>query len=439
MTASGTAAYTESMKGKQSAGVPAARIAVESLGCKLNQAEAEALARELAEAGYQLVSASDEPDVFVLNTCTVTHVADRKSRQKIQGMRRLSPQAVIVATGCYAQRTPGDLAKLDENIIVVDNNEKGGIRRRLEEQELLGPPAGVTSSGVGFRTRAFVKVQEGCQAFCAYCVVPLVRPEVLSVPAVEVIARVKGLTDQGVREVVLTGTEIGAYADGDNLLEDLIKRVLGETDLPRLRISSLQPQELTDGLLEMWQNRRLCPHFHLSLQSGSAGVLERMGRRYSLEMYSDAIFRIRRELPDAGVTTDIIVGFPGETEAEFRECLEFCQEAAFSRIHVFTYSARPGTAAAAMRGQVSAHAKAERRRQMLEMAAGSDLAFRNISLGQERETLWEQQGGGLWRGLTDNYIRVYCRSRHNLENVLETVTLGSIFRDGIWVERVASG
>jgi threonylcarbamoyladenosine tRNA methylthiotransferase MtaB len=289
------------------------------------------------------------------------------------------------------------------------------------------------------RTRTFLKVQSGCRNFCAYCIVPLVRSKEENVPLEKVTALVKGLVAQGYREVVLTGTEIGAYNVKGVDLEGLIKRILADTPVPRLRLSSLQPHQVQPSLIGLWQDARLCPHFHLSLQSGSDTVLKRMKRRYTATGFRQTVALIRANVPDAAITTDIIVGFPGETDAEFRETIDFCREVKFARIHVFPFSARPGTEASIMLQQVSAAVKKERTQEMLALAKESTCNFQQGFLGKTMAVLWEKESGGLWSGLTGNYIKVYIKSSTDLTNKIVPVKLQKLYRDGVWGEIVKTG
>jgi len=412
-------------------------VALDSLGCKLNQAEIEDLGRQLEAAGYRLVSPGEKADIYILNTCTVTHIADRKSRHLLRLAHRRNPAARIVAIGCYAQRAPGELSKIEGVELVLGNDSKADLVSRLGDIDSLSPAVTdtVMSPGVdSCRTRAFLKIQDGCRNYCAYCIVPCVRTREESVPVDRVIAQVKERVAAGYREVVLTGTEIGTYScDGINLA-GLLERILKETGIKRLRLSSLQPMEITEGLIGLWRNPRMCPHFHLSLQSGSDAVLKRMKRRYNTAEYRRAVGLIRESVPDAAITTDVIVGFPGETEAEFRETLEFCREMRFARIHVFPFSPRPDTAAADMPEQISDAVKKERNQQMLALAKESAGDYQRQFLGSIVEVLWEQKAGGIWSGLTGNYIRVFARSRGDLTNQLLTVKLVKRHRDGIWGE-----
>ncbi len=411
------------------------KIALDSLGCKLNQAEMELLARQFADAGYQLVSADDKADVYILNTCTVTHIADSKSRHRLRLVHRHHPDAVLVATGCYAQRAPEELAQIEGVGLVVGNNEKPHLLRLLEEAGYLGSPLQQASSVnhyPGLRTRALVKVQDGCDRFCAYCIVPLVRGGEKSLPVDQVVAEVRHRVAQGYKEVVLTGVEIGSYSYDGVGLKGLLEHILNNTDVERLRISSLQPQEIVPELIGLWRDPRLCPHLHISLQSGSDGVLHRMKRRYSAADYEEAVSLIRDMVPEVAITTDVMVGFPGETEAEFGESYRFCQKIGFARIHVFSFSPRSGTEAARMPNQVSDKVRKARSQKMLALAEDSAWKFHQRFLGQKLAVLFEQQYNGIWSGLTGNYIRVYTQSSKDLTNKLLPVKLEKIYKDGVW-------
>jgi threonylcarbamoyladenosine tRNA methylthiotransferase MtaB len=263
------------------------RVALDTLGCKLNQAETELLAKQLAAAGYHLVSPADRADVYILNTCTVTHIADRKARHRLRLAHHQNPTARLVATGCYAQRVPQELSHIEGVSFVVSNDEKPHLLRLLEESGYLSNPAQdlTTSPHNGSRTRSLIKVQDGCDSLCAYCIVPLVRGREKSLPIDQVVAEVKRRTSDGNKEVVLTGTKIGSYNYNGVKLKELVEHILAETNVTRLRLSSLQPQEISPELLGLWHDNRLCRHFHLALQSGSDGVLKRMKRRYSTDNY----------------------------------------------------------------------------------------------------------------------------------------------------------
>jgi len=412
------------------------KIALDSLGCKLNQAETELLARQLAEAGYGLVPSADKADVYILNTCTVTHIADRKSRHLLRQAHRQNPDARLVAIGCYAERSPQELAQIEGVGLVLGNEQKPHLLRRLQESGCLSHPSSVQTSCHynGCRTRAFIKVQDGCHDFCAYCIVPLVRRREESVPVDQIVAEVRQRVAGGGKEVVLTGTEIGSYSYERVNLKELLERILAETNVVRLRLSSLQPQEISPELLGLWHDNRLCPHFHLSLQSGSDAVLGRMKRRYITTDYQRAVSLIREVVPEVAITTDVMVGFPGETETEFQESFSFCRQVDFARIHVFPYSLRQETEAAHLPHQVEDKVKKQRSQKMLALAEESAQDFRRRFLGRTMLVLWEKQAGGIWSGLTNNYIKVYTKSNKDLTNQLLLVKLLEVKGDGVWGE-----
>ncbi len=348
------------------------KVALDTVGCKLNQAETELLAGQLAEAGCRLVDAIDEADVYILNTCTVTHVADSKSRHLLRAVHERNPDARLIVTGCYAERAPRALAQIEGVDLVLGNREKPHLPRWLAENGYLSRPVCVQGQGssryIGLRTRAFIKIQDGCRSFCAYCIVPHVRSGEESLPVDRVVAEIERRIADGYKEVVLTGTKIGSYNYDGVELKELIERILAGTGVTRLRLSSLQPQEISAELVGLWPDKRLCRHFHLSLQSGSDRVLQRMRRRYSVGDYQAAVSLIRSLVPEAAITTDVIVGFPGETDVEFGESYELCRQMQFARIHVFPYSPRQGTEAARLPQKVSDRLKKERSRQMLTLA-----------------------------------------------------------------------
>ena len=366
----------------------------------------------------------DGADIYVLNTCTVTHVADGKCRRLLNQARRRNPGVLVVAIGCYAQRARRELSEVKGVDLVLDNQQKLDLLPRLEESGRLNHPAPEAESAhAGFRTRAFIKVQDGCNNFCAYCIVPLVRGREKSRPLDQVLDEVSRRVAGGYKEVVLTGTEIGSYNYKGTDLPGLLRRVLDDTGVARLRLSSLQPQEITPELIRLWRDGRLCRHFHLSLQSGSNTVLKRMNRRYTAADYRRAVNLIREAVPDVAITTDVIVGFPGETEDEFKESYDFARQMDFARIHVFSYSPRPGTSAAAMPQQVDDKTRRERSRKMLALGRACLRRFRKKFLGKTLMVLWEKETCGVWSGLTDNYIRAYTKSGEDLTNQLRPVKL----------------
>jgi len=403
------------------------KITLETLGCKLNQAETELLAREFIGAGHELISRVSEADIYVLNTCTVTHTADSKSRHRLRQAHRRNPDTLIIVTGCYAQRACQELARIDGVNLVVNNDDKGQLLRIIEEARAHSPAAH-PENGIGkppptaTRTRTFIKVQDGCNTRCSYCIVPLVRSRETSLPVNEIITEINRRVVDGYQEVVLTGTKIGTYHYEQIDLTGLLERILVETGIPRLRLSSLQPQEISTGLLSLWADDRLCPHFHLSLQSGSDPVLAFMKRRYRTTDYEQAVSLIRGNVPDVAITTDVIVGFPGETDEEFEKSYRFCQRMEFARIHIFPFSPRSGTEAARMSAQIDAKTKKQRSDSMLTLAEESARNFRRHFSGRTMTVLWEQRTGeDIWSGVTGNYIRVFTRSEEDLRNQLMPV------------------
>jgi len=408
-------------------------IALQTLGCKLNQAETESLARQFLEAGYQVVAPDQAADIYLLNTCTVTHIADRKCRNLLRLAQRRNPQALIVATGCYVERAAAEVGGIEGVGMVVGNKDKERlaeiVQARTNGHDGCGSEDTLKSST--FRTRAMVKIQEGCSQPCSFCVVPRVRGRERSRPQDDVIAEVKTRAAEGYKEVVLTGTRIGSY-EHDGGLQELVKRILRESDVQRLRLSSLEPSDLTPEFLSLWKDSRLCPHIHLPLQSGSDAVLQRMGRAYATADYERAAAMAREAIRDLSLTTDLMVGFPGESEEEFSESYRFCERMGFAATHVFPYSARPGTKAARMAGKVGDGEKKRRCQLMLDLAHRSTCSFRERFAGRSVNVLWEGNKDGIWFGLTENYMRVFLPSQEHLGNrVLATKVVGQ--RDGILV------
>ncbi len=404
------------------------RIALQALGCKLNQAEIDSLAQQLAGRGHLLTESAEEADIYVLNTCTVTHIADRKSRHLLRAARRQNPQVLIVAVGCYAQRHPGMLECSGLTDLALRNDRKDHLPEMIECLRQPGNP-NLQDPGNGRRrrTRSMVKIQEGCSQFCSFCVVPYVRGAERSLPPDDILQDVRNRLAAGHKEIVLTGTNIGGYTwngDGSRWLAALVQRILSETDITRLRLSSLRPHDLTPELIRLWSDERLCSHLHVPLQSGSETTLRRMNRPYSLADYARAVQSVREAVPALALTTDVMVGFPGESDREFEESYRFCEGMAFAGMHVFPYSVRHGTAAAEMPDQIQDRTKRERLRRMLALAERGGQRFRRQFLGQTVNVLWEgESGGASWDGLTANYIRVSATSDQDLSNRLLPVKL----------------
>ena len=415
------------------------KVSIHTHGCKLNQADSQVLARQFQQAGFTVVRSAAQADVVVLNSCTVTANSDSKARQYLRRARRNNPNALVVATGCYAQRAKDDLSSMEAVSLVLDNRDKPNLVSTIATKLNVVADPSVKNAPVApwGRSRAMVKIQEGCDQVCAYCIVPKVRGRERSIPPEEIIAEINGRADSGCREAVLTGTQLGTY--GFDLpeidLPGLLRRVLAETSIDRLRVSSLQAQEITPELLDLWDDPRLCRHFHIPLQSGSDTILRAMRRRYDTARFADTIELVRERFPDAGITTDVIVGFPGEGVREFAESYSFALSMNFSDMHVFPYSIRPGTSAAYLDKQVAVDQKKERTGEMLELAATAAREFRSGVLGQTRAVLWGPAKGkgsvGVWSGLTDNYLKVRTQSSQNLGNVITGAGLTGLDED--WV------
>jgi threonylcarbamoyladenosine tRNA methylthiotransferase MtaB len=440
------------------------KVAIVTLGCKVNYSETEALTENFQQAGYVLVEpeSSPAPDVIIINTCTVTHVADRKSRQMLRRAKRENPQALVVATGCYVYTSRAEIEAIPEVGLIVGKADEHRMVE-LVSQELNyelpfrpEPAPYLFAGGVSYpiphspsstpltsyHTRSMVKIQDGCNAGCAFCIVPTARGLPRSVPINAVVEGVRRKMQEDFKEVVLTGVHLGKYRapspDGNSesrpvRLRALLEAVLAEVAVPRLRITSLEPQDYDPTLLELWQkDSRLARHFHLALQSGSEATLLRMKRGYNLARYRSIVEQIKRDLPDASITTDIIVGFPGETDQEFAETFAFAREMGYAKIHVFPYSTRAGTLAATMPNQVPEPVKKERGEKLRLLSDELSRAWRNNFIGQVRPVLWEgwECETGKISGLTDNYIRVYTTTEKDLSNQITSVKLTALAGEG---------
>lgn len=424
-----------------------ATVAFHTLGCKVNQTETAALQSLFEGAGYRTVPFDGIADVYVINTCTVTHLGDRKSRQVIRRSRRISPDAVIVVTGCYAQVAPEDVMNVPEVDLVVGTHSRNRLPELVEQAKrqrlnCVAPLAekqtfeNLSPAQTGERTRAFLKVQEGCRQFCSYCIVPYARGPLYSRRADDTVAEVKRLARLGYREVVLTGVHLGSYGvdlPGDVALSDLIRAIIPVEGIDRIRISSIEPTEISPDLAEIFaKSPKLCPHLHIPLQSGDDQILQRMNRRYNTVEYLRLIDWLRALIPDLALTTDVMVGFPGETEEQFENTLKTVRRAGFSRLHVFKYSPRKGTPAAKFPGQIPSPVKEERSRRLT--AAGDELAtaYREQFIGQTVPVLFEEKAGpGEISGLTEHYLRVTVKGSAQLLGRLAPVMLTAQWRDGL--------
>lgn len=421
------------------------RVFLDSVGCKLNRGEIDALARQFAEVGHRIVSGAEEAELCVFNSCLVTHIAARKSRQMMRRMRRVNPGALLVVTGCYAELAPEEVCQIEGVDLVIGNRGKEHLVDLLIRKGVISPSGENPSAPYQApRTRPFVKVQDGCDNACTYCMVTVARGKACSRPLEEIISEVEARVAEGYKEVVLTGVHIGSYGEDGGTgckvnLRGLLQGILTRTKVARLRLSSLEPWDFDSSLVALWRDARLCRHLHVPLQSGSDSVLDRMGRRYTSKEFAEIVERARQAIPDLAVTTDVMVGFPGEREAEFGESYRFVKAMQFAKIHVFKYSARAGTLAATMPGQVSSGLKMERSRAMLDLAESGSRSFQRRFLGRRMEVLWEGRGqrqDTLWKGLTSNYIRVMTRSDLPLANAITSTRLKTLDKRGVWGEIV---
>lgn len=400
----------------------AKRLAVATLGCKVNQYDTDAVVTQFLEAGYTLVDFREPADVYLINTCTVTNLGDRKSRQMIRRAHRSNPGAKVVVMGCLAQTTPEEVAELEGVALVVGTDGRHRILEELErldegeQRTLVDDIFQVTEfedlPALGFtgRTRAALKIQDGCNQFCTYCRVPFARGRSRSRARESVLQQVEQLVAQGYKEIVLTGIHLGLYgADFDPPLNlaQISREVADFPGLLRLRISSVDPHEITSELIELLESHPVvCRHVHIPLQSGSDSVLERMRRNYTSGDFRLIVEELRRRIPEIAITTDIMVGFPGETEEDFQRTLELTREVAFSKIHVFQYSPRAGTRAARFPDQIPAELKESRSQRLIELGDTLSAQFHSSFVGKTVEVLVEQMEGERVWGHTDNYLKV---------------------------------
>jgi threonylcarbamoyladenosine tRNA methylthiotransferase MtaB len=419
-------------------------VRLDFVGCRLNQSEIEAIARDFAARGHCIVGEGEHADVVIFNTCAVTHEAARKSRHRLRQLGREHPGAHLVATGCYAQLAPGKVGHLP-GVTVIGNFQKDQIvplvavdAPRFEEE----PPESALRPGTFGRTRAFVKAQDGCDNRCAFCVTTIARGPGRSRPLNEVVREAQSLESLGYNEIVLTGVHLGAYgrdrgeADG---LTRLVRALLDRTHIPRLRLSSLEPWDLRPDFFDLWTDERLCPHLHLPLQSGCDATLRRMARRTTQAAFAALVAAARARIPDLALTTDIMVGFPGESEAEFEESACFVGAMGFAKLHVFRYSPRPGTAAAHVTDQVGEEVKQARSARMRALSDEGGRAFRRRYLGRAALVLWESaecasEASLEWGGFTANYIRVRAASPRRLANTITPALLTGVTPDGMCAE-----
>ncbi len=428
------------------------KVALHNLGCKVNAYELEAMQEMLEKAGYEIVPFAPGADVYIINTCTVTNIADRKSRQMLHKARKMNPQAVVIAAGCYVQAQK-NMENIDDAIdIVLGNNRKQDLLFVLEnykkgsgqEKDLISLDKPVEYeelqlSSTGEHTRAYLKVQDGCNQFCSYCIIPYVRGRVRSRRKEEVLEEVLRLTKNGYQEFVLTGIHLSSYGVDceDNLLE-LIKAVHEIEGVKRIRLGSLEPRIITEEFAQALGNMpKICPHFHLSLQSGCDATLKRMNRKYSAEEYLEGCRLLRKYFKNPALTTDVIVGFPQESEEEFEQSYKMIESVEFYETHIFKYSRRQGTRAAQMEGQVDEAVKTERSHKLIQLGKEKKQKYMESFLGQQVEILFEEtakiQGEEYWIGYTKEYLKVAAKSKENLENRIVLGKVERFIEEGIFI------
>lgn len=430
------------------------KAALHNLGCKVNAYETEAMQQLLEEAGYEIVPFQEKADVYVINTCSVTNIADRKSRQMLHRAKKMNPDAVVVAAGCYVQAAGEELKKDDAIDVIIGNNRKKDLvplldeyfaGKHVEEDSLID--IGKTReyealhiNKIADHTRAFIKIQDGCNQFCSYCIIPYTRGRVRSRKPEEIMEEIKGLVDKGYREVVLTGIHLSSYGldlDGITLL-DLMVKIDKIQGLERLRLGSLEPRIVTEEFTRTLAGlRTICPHFHLSLQSGCDATLKRMNRRYTTEEYEKGCQILRKYFDRPAITTDVIVGFPQETEEEFAQTIEFLKRIHFYEMHVFKYSRRAGTRAADMPGQLTENQKGQRSDVLLKLDQEMSLEYRKSFLGEEKEVLMEEKividGTEYLVGHTREYVKAAIPWEEGKKGAMITGTMASMLNDEVFL------
>lgn len=397
-----------------------------TLGCRLNQAEEERLRREFMEDGF-FITEPESADLCIVNTCSVTNLADVKSHRAIKQLKSKNIKLKIVAVGCGAN---ADKAYPEVELWIANLNKARTLQIIKEHYKADTLKNGKIEANTG-RTRALLKIQDGCNNFCAYCIIPYLRGREVSVDLENVIKEATKLEGLGYKELVLTGVNVGKFSSNENNLTNLISALLKDTNFPRIRLSSINPQDITEEMIELWAKEpRLCNHFHLSLQSGSTSVLKRMGRPYSAQFYYSLVRKIKKRIPEIAITTDVIVGFPGETEDEFKETLGFVNKVKFAKLHVFRYSKRSGTRAESMPEQIPESIKTVRSNLLLRAGERLEKEFKNRFIGRKMEVLFEEKkacpaadGGDFWYGLTDNYIKVKYPSKQSLSNQIQEIII----------------
>lgn len=423
------------------------KVAFYTLGCKVNQYDTEAMIELFEKKNYKIVNSHEKADVYVINTCTVTNLGDRKSRQFIRRSKKNNPNSIIVVVGCYAQTAPEEVLSIEGVNLVIGTDERSKIVELVEgikdntkvnyvnDIMSINEFEELSIDQIKGRTRAFLKIQEGCNQYCAYCIIPYARGPIRSRKLENIISEVKRLAQNGFKEIVLTGIHIASYGLdlGDIRLIDVIKKVHEIDGIERIRLSSVEPTLLTNDFINEIKNLdKFCPHLHISLQSGCDEILKRMNRKYTTKQYRDIVSNLRRQIPNIAITTDIIVGFPGETEDEFIETYKFLEEMNFSQIHVFKYSPRKGTPAAKFKNQVPSKIKNIRSEKIINLGEKLMYNYRSKFIHNKLDVLFEDTFKGeenLITGFTTNYIKVVSKGKKDLLDKILPVKLEDIKND----------
>ncbi len=434
-----------------------------TLGCKVNQYETNAMTQKFLEKGYKVIEENNEnqeekPDICIINTCTVTNMSDRKSRQMLRRMKEKNPDTIVVAVGCYAQVAKDELSKIPEIDLILGNNEKVEIVKYVEEyieknqkiseiEDVMKSREFSDFGNITFseKTRAVIKIQDGCDRFCSYCIIPYARGRVRSRKPESIISEITQIASKGIKEVVITGIHIASYGKDfimckdekirNYRLIDLLEEINKIDGIERIRLGSIEPLLITEEFVERLKKlNKICHHFHLSLQSGCDETLKRMNRRYTTEQFRNIVTILRGAYKDVNLTTDIIVGFPGETEEEFNKTYEFLKEINFYKMHVFKYSPRKGTKAAVMANQVPGNIKEERSKKLIELSNENEFNYNSQYIGKDVDVLFEEEKTGVYKGHTQNYIMVYCESKEKLDNKIKNVNCKKVIDDHIVAE-----
>ncbi|MGL5315084.1 MAG: tRNA (N(6)-L-threonylcarbamoyladenosine(37)-C(2))-methylthiotransferase MtaB [Peptostreptococcaceae bacterium] len=420
------------------------KVAFYTLGCKVNQYETEAMLEMFEKEGYTQVDSEEYADVYVINTCTVTHMSDRKSRQYIRRMKKINPDAIIAVVGCYSQVSPEEILEIEEVNLVMGTNDRRKIVEEIKKIDSTKKASTVDDimkvkafeeieiSQTNGNTRAFMKIQDGCDRFCSYCIIPYARGRVRSRELDSIVEEAKKLVNNGYKEVVLTGIHVASYGKDLKTAEvnllNVIKSINAIEGIERIRLSSVEPILFTEEFVsEVSQMKKVCPHYHLSLQSGCDDTLKRMNRRYTTAEYKAIVDRLRENIPNVAITTDVIVGFPGETNDEFNNTYEFLRDIELSQMHVFKYSPRKGTPAATMENQIDPQMKQMRSDKLINLSKENFNKFASKFIGQEMEVLFEQNiVDNKYEGLTPNYIRVVVPSEKDIHGEILKVKITGV-------------